>query len=94
MGADFAGGRLGAFNVRGGASYSYDSIDTSRSIEKKKQAVRCYHAQFHEHELDSLAQRVEQYAMEKAAGHSCEFAEELKVITPRHLHAKPGTWKF
>ena len=28
----YAGGRLGAFNVRGGASYSYDSIDTSRSI--------------------------------------------------------------
>ena len=28
----YVGGRLGAFNVRGGASYSYDSIDTSRSI--------------------------------------------------------------
>jgi outer membrane autotransporter protein len=28
----YAGGRLGAFNVRGGASYSYDSIDTSRAI--------------------------------------------------------------
>jgi outer membrane autotransporter protein len=28
----YAGGRVGAFNVRGGASYSYDSIDTSRSI--------------------------------------------------------------
>jgi len=28
----YLGGRLGAFNVRGGASYSYDSIDTSRSI--------------------------------------------------------------
>ena len=28
----YVGGRLGAFNVRGGASYSYDSIDTSRAI--------------------------------------------------------------
>jgi len=28
----YAGGRLGAFNVRGGASYSYDRIDTSRAI--------------------------------------------------------------
>ena len=28
----YAGGKLGAFNVRGGASYSYDSIDTSRAI--------------------------------------------------------------
>jgi len=28
----YAGGKVGAFNVRGGASYSYDSIDTSRSI--------------------------------------------------------------
>jgi len=28
----YAGGRLGAFNVRGGASYSIDSIDTSRSV--------------------------------------------------------------
>ena len=28
----YAGGRLGALNVRGGASYSYDSIDTSRAI--------------------------------------------------------------
>jgi len=28
----YAGGQLGAFNVRGGASYLYDSIDTSRAI--------------------------------------------------------------
>jgi outer membrane autotransporter protein len=28
----YAAGRVGAFNVRGGASYSLDSIDTSRSI--------------------------------------------------------------
>jgi outer membrane autotransporter protein len=28
----YAGGEVGAFNVRGGASYSYDSIDTSRAI--------------------------------------------------------------
>ncbi len=28
----YAGGKLGAFNVRGGGSYSYDSIDTSRTI--------------------------------------------------------------
>jgi outer membrane autotransporter protein len=28
----YAAGRVGAFNVRGGASYSVDSIDTSRSI--------------------------------------------------------------
>ncbi len=28
----YAGGRFGALNVRGGASYSYDSIDTSRTI--------------------------------------------------------------
>jgi outer membrane autotransporter protein len=28
----YAGGKLGALNVRAGASYSYDSIDTSRAI--------------------------------------------------------------
>ena len=28
----YAGAKVGAFNVRGGASYSYDSIDTSRGI--------------------------------------------------------------
>ena len=28
----YASGKLGAFNVRGGASYSYDKIDTSRGI--------------------------------------------------------------
>ena len=28
----YAGGRFGALDVRGGASYSYDSIDTSRTI--------------------------------------------------------------
>jgi fibronectin-binding autotransporter adhesin len=28
----YAGGKVGAFNVRGGASYSYDKIDTSRGI--------------------------------------------------------------
>ena len=28
----YASGRVGAFNVRGGASYSLDSIDTSRTI--------------------------------------------------------------
>jgi outer membrane autotransporter protein len=28
----YAAGRLGAFNVRGGVSYSFDSIDTSRDI--------------------------------------------------------------
>jgi outer membrane autotransporter protein len=28
----YAGGKLGALNMRGGASYSYDSIETSRAV--------------------------------------------------------------
>ena len=76
------------------SQYPNTWFDTGRSIEKKKLAVRCYHAQFHEHELDYLSQRVENYARLKAESRGCEFAEELKVITPRHLHANPGTWKF
>ena len=44
----YAGSRLGALNVRGGASYSFDSIDTSRSIAFPG-FIDQTHAKFHGH---------------------------------------------
>ena len=44
----YAGSRLGALNVRGGASYSFDSIDTSRSIAFPGFSDQA-HAKFHGH---------------------------------------------
>jgi outer membrane autotransporter protein len=44
----YAGGRLGALNVRGGASYSFDSIDTSRTIAFPG-FIDQTHAKFHGH---------------------------------------------
>ena len=44
----YAGSRLGALNVRGGASYSFDSIDTSRSIAFPGFSDQT-HAKFHGH---------------------------------------------
>jgi LmbE family N-acetylglucosaminyl deacetylase len=69
-------------------------FDISATIDKKKQAIRCYRAQFKDEELEMLAQYVEYMAREKAKGQSFEFGEMWKVVTTRHLHGSTDTWKF
>lgn len=77
-----------------GTQYPNTCFDISATLETKKQAVRCYHAQFQEEELEMLAQYVEYMAREKAKGRGFEFGEMWKVVTPRHLHGYTDTWKF
>lgn len=77
-----------------GTQYPNTCFDISQTIEKKKQAVRCYHAQFQEEELEMLAEYVEFKARECAKGRSFEFGEMWKVVTPRHLHGSTSTWQF
>lgn len=74
--------------------YPNTCFDITATIEKKKQAVRCYRAQFQEEELEMLAQYVEYIAREKAKGQNFEFCEMWKVVTTRHLHGSTDTWKF
>lgn len=69
-------------------------FDISATLEKKKQALRCYHAQFQEEELEILVHYVEHIAREKAKGQSFEFGEMWKLVTLRHLHGYTDTWKF
>ena len=77
-----------------GTQYPNTCFDISQNIEKKKQAVRCYHAQFQEEEFELLAGYVESKARECAKGRSFEFGEMWKVVTPRHLHGSTSTWQF
>jgi N,N'-diacetylchitobiose non-reducing end deacetylase len=77
-----------------GTQYPNTCFDITRTIEKKKQAIRCYHAQFHDDELEMVAERLEYYARTKAQGQGVEFAEMWKVVTTRHLHGYPDAWKF
>jgi len=69
-------------------------FDISQTIEKKIQAVRCYHAQFHEEELEMLAGYVEMRARKCAEGRDFAFGEMLKVVTSHHLHGNTGAWNF
>jgi LmbE family N-acetylglucosaminyl deacetylase len=77
-----------------GTMYPNTFFDISSTIEKKLEAVRCYHAQFHEEDMDRLAGYVEWRASTAAEGQPFKYAEKLKVITPRMLHAFTDTWKY
>lgn len=77
-----------------GTQYPNTYFDISSTIEKKVQAVRCYHAQFEDKDLDRLAAYVEWRASQAAEGQPFKYAEKLKVVTLRHLHGFTDTWKF
>ena len=77
-----------------GTQYPNTIFDISSTIEKKLEAVRCYHAQFTEPDLERLAGYVEWRAGQAAEGQPFKYAERLKVITPRMLHGFTDTWKF
>jgi N,N'-diacetylchitobiose non-reducing end deacetylase len=77
-----------------GTMYPNTFFDISSTIEKKLEAVRCYHAQFREEDMDRLAGYVEWRASTAAEGQTYKYAEKLKVITPRMLHAFTDTWKY
>jgi LmbE family N-acetylglucosaminyl deacetylase len=77
-----------------GTQYPNTCFDISHTMEKKKQALLCYHAQFHEDELKMLAAFAEYKASQSAKGLDCKYAEMWKVVTPRLLHGFPETWKF
>ena len=77
-----------------GTMYPNTFFDISSTIEKKLEAVRCYHAQFREEDMDRLAGYVEWRASTAAEGQPFKYAEKLKVITPRMLHGFTDTWKY
>ena len=77
-----------------GTQYPNTCFDITSTIEKKLQAMRCYHAQFHEEELERLAGYVEYKASHFAEGQPFRYAEMWKVVTPRQLHGFTETWKF
>ncbi len=77
-----------------GTQYPNTVFDISSTLEKKLQAVRCYHAQFREEDLERLAGYVEWRAGTAAEGQAFKYGEKLKVITPRMLHAFTDTWKY
>ncbi len=77
-----------------GTQYPNTCFDISATLTKKKQAIHCYHAQFHEEDLERLAQYAEYKAREKAKDQGFEFGELWKVVTTRHLHGNTDTWKF
>jgi N,N'-diacetylchitobiose non-reducing end deacetylase len=77
-----------------GTQYPNLCFDISSTIELKLQALRCYHAQFQEEELETLASYAEFKASQCAAGHPFKYGEMWKVVTPRHLHGFTETWKF
>ena len=74
--------------------YPNTCFDISGTLEKKLQAIRCYHAQFHEEDLERVAGYVEFKASQNAQGQPFKYAEILKVVTLRHLHAFSDSWKF
>jgi LmbE family N-acetylglucosaminyl deacetylase len=76
------------------SQYPNTCIDITGTLEKRRQAIRCYHAQFHQHELDYIADRVVEYAREKGKAHGYEFGELWKLVTTRHLHGYPDAWKY
>jgi LmbE family N-acetylglucosaminyl deacetylase len=77
-----------------GTQYPNTVFDISSTIEKKLEAVRCYHAQFDEESLERMAGYVEWRASTAAEGQPFKYAEKLKVITPRMLHGFTDTWKY
>ena len=77
-----------------GTQYPNTCFDISGMIEKKLEALRCYHAQFHEEELEMLASYAEFKAGQCAEWQPFKYAEMWKVVTPRHLHGFTETWKF
>jgi LmbE family N-acetylglucosaminyl deacetylase len=76
------------------SQYPNTCFDTSRTIEKKLQAMHCYRAQFHEEDLDRLAGYVSFRASQNAEGKGFEYAEMWKVVTLRQLHCFSDAWKF
>lgn len=75
-----------------GTQYPNTCFDIGGTVDRKRQAILCYHAQFHQHELEMLAESVLAYARSKAQGRGFEYGEMWKVVTTRHLHGYPDTW--
>lgn len=67
-------------------SFPNTVFDITATIEKKKQAISSYKAQFNDEEFPQLVKRVEVYGRYIARNVSFEFGEALKVIPPRLLH--------
>jgi N,N'-diacetylchitobiose non-reducing end deacetylase len=76
------------------SQYPNSCIDITCTLEKRRQAIRCYHAQFHQYELDYIADRVVEYAREKGEDYGYDFGERWKLVTTRHLHGYPDAWKY
>jgi LmbE family N-acetylglucosaminyl deacetylase len=77
-----------------GSQYPNTIFDISSTLEKKLQAVRCYHAQFGEEDLERMAAYVEWRASQAADGQPFKYGEKWKVVTPRLLHGFPETWRL
>jgi LmbE family N-acetylglucosaminyl deacetylase len=77
-----------------GTQYPNTVFDISSTLEKKLQAVRCYHAQFRQEDLERMAGYVEWRASQSADGQPFKYGEKWKIVTPRLLHGFTETWKF
>ena len=67
-------------------SFPNTIFDITATIEKKRQAICSYKAQFHEVEFPYLVKRIEAYGKHIARNVSFQFGESLKIIPPRLLH--------
>lgn len=75
-------------------SYPNAVFDISATIERKRDAIRCYKAQFHEAAFDGLVQRVTGYAQRVAGDEAFEFGEALKIMRPSWLHGVGDAIRF
>jgi LmbE family N-acetylglucosaminyl deacetylase len=67
-------------------SYPNTIFDISGTLEKKKQAICCYKAQFHESAFEGLVNRTMMYTNYLARDEAFEYGEALKVMPPGLLH--------
>jgi len=65
----------------------------SSVLDKKKQAVAQYSAQFSEEDMETLQKRLEHMATFVASDSDFTYAESLKVMHTWQLHGFAEAWK-
>jgi len=69
------------------------TVNTSRTVDRKHQAIHCYQSQFTPEEFEGLDREI--YQIERIAGgnNGFEYGESLKVVWPNELHGNVRTWR-
>jgi LmbE family N-acetylglucosaminyl deacetylase len=75
-------------------SYPNVVFNTSNTIHKKNQAIRCYKAQFPDEAFDGLVNRTMKYAQYIAREEDFNFGEALKIMPPGLLHGVGEAIRF